>query len=180
VEPGGYPDPVTDAATRSYAKTLIPVVMCDIDGTLANNEARWKRFIGPAMKRSSPESRDAAWVAYDLACEMDPPIAAMIEVVRALSMSYDIVMMTGRKNIAAEQTIAWLDRYGIDYSDLLMRTPEDRQTNAGLKLVMLDEVTRVMNRRVDLAIDDHPGVVKAFQGKGIPTLLVNRPTSPHG
>ena len=148
---------------------LIPVVLCDIDGTLADDSLR--RLAHP--DHSSP---DFDLARYEQASIDDPPIPYVVETIRQLSRSYSIVIMTGRMDTAAEVTAEWLDRYRIQWDELMMRRPGDEHmTNTALKLVIYDEVAVQMERWIELAIDNNPDVVEAFNQRGVNTMLVTRP-----
>jgi hypothetical protein len=66
----------------------------------------------------------------------------------------------------------------------MMRRPGDEHmTNTALKLAIYDEVAVVtlvpsvnqMKRWIELAIDNNPDVVEAFNQRGVNTMLVTRP-----
>jgi len=149
----------------------VPIVLVDLDGTLADNEARFAHYF------PDDDAHDWGyenWLAYDRACTQDPPIPYMVELVKTLDLSYEIQLVTGRQAAAEPETNHWLDLYAIPYSGLSMRTEGDTTPNAPFKVAVaqsfMDE-----GREIHLAIDDHPGVVAALNEIGIPTLHVTRP-----
>lgn len=146
--------------------SLIPVIMCDVDGTLADDSYRISQR--PTYDRAE----------FDLASIDDPPIPYMVETVRQLARSYDIIIMTGRLDVAAEVTAEWLDRYNIPWEELLMRRLEDEQPNHVLKVAMYEEVIGPMQRQVELVIDNSSQAISALTDRGVNTLHVNRPPSP--
>ena len=146
--------------------------MCDVDGTLADDSYRISHLFPP---EGSPTYDRAE---FDLASIDDPPIPYMVETVRQLARSYDIIIMTGRLDVAAEVTAEWLDRYDIPWEELLMRRLEDEQSNHALKVAMYEEVIGPMQRQVELVIDNSSQAISALTDRGVNTLHVNRPPSP--
>ena len=153
--------------------SLIPVVICDIDSTLSDDAARYS-----AHKHDGSPFTPDELLAYDLASGDDPPIPYMIDTIRALSLSYDIFLVTGRTEQAAEVTAEWLDRYSVPWEELLMRSQGDTRPNDQVKMSMYEAITQELARTVELVIDDNPLAIARFNELGVNTLQVNRPTSP--
>lgn len=138
------------------------IVISDLDGTLANIEHRlhW-------IHRDEPD-----WDAFFLACPDDRPIENTITVLRLLhGAGYDIVLVSGRGDVARQETIQWLDRHGVPWDRLVLRRPGDERHD--------DEVKAEMVRENDLrpettlvVLEDRASVVRTWRRLGFHVFQV--------
>jgi beta-phosphoglucomutase-like phosphatase (HAD superfamily) len=139
-------------------------VVWDLDGTLADDRAR-AHFV------EVEEGKKRDWRSYFDAIEEDPPIAASMEILRALHQAgIRIVFLTGRPEYTRPKTERWLQANGLtDYDELLMR-PEREHRPAGLFKV---EVIRSLQERYELvcAFEDRIDVADALREAGLPVFL---------
>jgi beta-phosphoglucomutase-like phosphatase (HAD superfamily) len=139
-------------------------VVWDLDGTLADDQAR-AHFV----EVEAGAARD--WRSYFDAIDQDPPIAASMEILRALhAQGIRIVFLTGRPEYTRPKTERWLRANGLtEYDDLLMR-PEGEYRPAGFFKV---EVIEGLRGRYELvcAFEDRIDVADALREAGVPVFL---------
>lgn len=144
----------------------IETILVDLDDTLCQTNAR--HHLATA----------GLWNAYSLACTDDAPIPFTIDLVRHWSAYYDIHLVSGRGDIALDQTIAWLKAQGVPWDGITLRQDGNRDNNTKFKRKVALMI-QAGGRKVSWAMDDNPGVVPVYAKLGIATLLVDRPESPH-
>jgi beta-phosphoglucomutase-like phosphatase (HAD superfamily) len=144
--------------------TKTKAVVWDLDGTLSDDKAR-AHFVEVEQGRS----RD--WKSYFDAIDEDPPIAASMEILRALhAQGIRIVFLTGRPEYTRPKTERWLHANGLtDYDHLLMR-PEGEFRPAGFFKVDVIESLRDQYELV-CAFEDRIDVADALRDAGIPVFL---------
>ncbi len=139
-------------------------VIWDLDGTLSDDRAR-AHFVEVEQGRA----RD--WHSYFDAIDQDPPIAASMELLRALhAAGIRIIFLTGRPEYTRPKTVRWLEANGLtEYDHLLMR-PEGERRPAGYFKV--EEVARLRRTyEIVCAFEDRIDVADAFRDAGIPVFL---------
>ena len=145
-------------------KRLPKAVIWDLDGTLADDRAR-AHFV----EVEAGKTRD--WKSYFDAIGTDPPIAASLEVLRALhSAGNRVIFLPGRPDHTRRNTERWLKANGLtEYDRLLMRPPGDYRPSGAFKV---DEVAK-LRREYELvcAFEDRIDVADALRGAGVPVFL---------
>jgi beta-phosphoglucomutase-like phosphatase (HAD superfamily) len=139
-------------------------VVWDLDGTLSDDRAR-AHFVEVEAGRA----RD--WESYFDAIDADPPIAASMEVLRALhGAGLRIVFLTGRPERTRAKTEAWLKANGLTGYDRLEMRPEGETRPAG---VFKAEVIAALREELELvcAFEDRLDVAEALRGAGLPVFL---------
>jgi predicted kinase len=131
-------------------------VICDLDGTLA--------LIGDR----SPYDRTGACADDTL----NGPVAHLVSTEAARGTA--IVVMSGREDIVRAATVDWLDRHGVPWDLLLMRSTDDRRKDSVVKKELFDE--HVAGRyRVLYVVDDRAQVVRMWRETlGLFVLDVNQ------
>lgn len=131
------------------------VVICDIDGTLAEKGSR---------------------NAYDWGkvCN-DSPILKVMEILLALSSlpvpSYEVILVSGRDESCREETQEWLSAYRIKYVSLYMRPKGDNRPDTVIKREIFDN--RIRDKyNVLCVLDDRNKVVKMWRELGLTCLQV--------
>lgn len=145
-------------------KHLPKAVIWDLDGTLSDDRAR-AHFVEVEKGRT----RD--WKSYFDAIGSDPPIAASMEVLRALHAAGNrVVFLTGRPEHTRRTTERWLRANGLtDYDRLLMRPPGDDRPSGYFKV---DEVAKLRREyQLVCAFEDRIDVAEALRGAGVPIFL---------
>lgn len=140
------------------------VVIFDLDDTLADTEWRVKKHLG-----DNPKPWD--WDAFFADCPDDGPHIDAIAVLNAMmAVNYEIWIITGRSAAVHEQTVAWLDKYGIDFNRLIMRPVGDHTQDDVLKIRWIDEHN--LRDRVLVVFEDRQRVVDAWRKEGISCFQV--------
>ena len=94
----------------------MPILLCDIDGTLANIKHRIFRKPG---------------VDFYANIAGDTPIPAIINLVKQYRLvGYQVMLLTGRPERVRTQTEQWLNRNGVQYSELIMKDNVDERKPA--------------------------------------------------
>jgi beta-phosphoglucomutase-like phosphatase (HAD superfamily) len=139
-------------------------VVWDLDGTLSDDRAR-AHFVEVQRGRA----RD--WRSYFDAIDQDPPIAASMEVLRALhAAGLRIVFLTGRPEYTRPKTEAWLKANGLtEYDRLTMRPDGERRPAGHFKA----EVISALREEFELvcAFEDRFDVARALREAGLPVFL---------
>lgn len=145
---------------------LKDTVVVDLDGTLA--DGRWRLHLLP-----TPERRhlDEAWAEFNLAGADDPPFQDTIDIVNSLSLTYRIIILTGRGAVAREVTEQWLDDHGVVYDKLIMREIGDCRKDTDFKRAQLEDIGI---ENIVCAFDDLPHIVDFMRGLGITVYEVTR------
>jgi phosphoglycolate phosphatase-like HAD superfamily hydrolase len=145
-------------------KRLPRAVIWDLDGTLSDDRAR-AHFV----EVEQGKKRD--WKSYFDAIGSDPPIAASMEVLRALHAAGNrVIFLTGRPEHTRRTTERWLKANGLTgYDRLLMRPPGDLRRSGDFKV---EEVAK-LRREYELvcAFEDRIDVADALRGAGVPIFL---------
>jgi hypothetical protein len=155
------------------------VVICDIDGTIADVRHRLP-YIQNAdgTKKKKPD-----WDAFHAACVDDPPFKDVILMVDMLwrgtcGCGYaplDLHFLSGRNEVAREVTKQWLGKhFGIDfdlYHSLSMRKANDRRPDTEVKLEMVHELGLTPDK-VLCIFDDRQSVVDMWRENGYRCLQV--------
>lgn len=129
-----------------------PAILVDIDGTLALHNGR------------SP---------YDLTrCGDDLPNQAVIEAVRAAyDAGLDVVYLSGREDVARDDTKAWLDRHVGIPGPLHMRAATDKRKDSIVKRELFDQHVRD-TYDVRYVLDDRNQVVAMWRSLGLTVFQV--------
>nr|UVX49284.1 MAG: acid phosphatase [Bacteriophage sp.] len=137
-----------------------------MDGTLA--DGRWRLHLLP-----TPERRhlDEAWAEFNLAGADDPPFQDTIDIVNSLSLTYRIIILTGRGAVAREVTEQWLDDHGVVYDKLIMREIGDCRKDTDFKRAQLEDIGI---ENIVCAFDDLPHIVDFMREMGITVYEVTR------
>jgi FMN phosphatase YigB (HAD superfamily) len=131
-----------------------PIVLVDMDGTLADSRHR-EQFI---------HGRSKNWPAFFAAMDADEPNVAIADWVRDLAQRYEIVIVTGRPQQYLPNTLAWLGKYRIPSSQILMRRSGDRRPDYVVKEEMLAALDP---SQIAFVIDDRPSVCEMWERRGL-------------
>jgi hypothetical protein len=142
------------------------LVICDLDGTLANDDAR-------AHHLRDPRARD--WGSYFAACGGDSPYHEIIQLVRLLKYAKKrIYIYSSRLETVRADTLEWLERHNVPYDKLVMRPEAERTDDHILKLKWLQDSGEA--DQVWLIIEDRNRVVQAWRDAGYVCLQVRLTT----
>ncbi len=142
-----------------------PVVVCDIDGTVADLTQRlWY------MEQTPKDYKGFFGAVY-----LDTPVREVIDQVRKMQETHDVVFVSGRPDTCAADTWFWLAEIAnLDMSEvvgLLMRQGGDHRPDDQVK----EELLRMLPKeRISLVIDDRPRVIAMWKRHGLNVQEVNQ------
>lgn len=137
-----------------------PIVIVDLDGTIADVRHRLHFVQGPGKKR---------WKRFFQAQEQDAPITWVLEKVWELSREHEIVIVTARPDVCREGTERWLEKHCIPYSRVFMRPDGDHRPDYEVKRGILDKIGR---SRVSLVFEDRPLVCRMYREAGLEVVQI--------
>ncbi len=132
-----------------------PIILCDIDGTIALRGDR------------EPHDHDSS-----MEDAVNWPIVRICDALHA-SGTYDIVLMSGRQEKYRIVTEYWLHTHNLfSYRlDLVMRKTGDERTDAIVKKELFEQHP-FLRRRTWAVLDDRNSVVKMWREIGLTCLQV--------
>ena len=136
------------------------MVICDIDGTVADLSHRLHFIEG------SPKD----WSGFFDAMPQDEPIQKVINLVRSLEASHEIVFVTGRPDSHVRQTMNWLEQYGMLWGDggLYMRKAGDHRIDSIVKAELYQKILEDFDAdEILCVIEDRDQVVEMWRSKGL-------------
>lgn len=148
------------------------VIICDIDGTIADVRHRLHYIQNPdGTKKKKPD-----WDAFHAACVDDPAFIDVMDVVHTLYRNdKELYFLSGRNDVVREQTLDWLRRcrFHPDYSytGLVMRKAGDRRPDTEVKLEMIRQLG-LTPHDVLCIFDDRQCVVDMWRENGYRVMQV--------
>jgi FMN phosphatase YigB (HAD superfamily) len=141
------------------------VILCDVDGTLANTDHR-EHFLTVKPKR---------WKEYKKVAHLDTPYEDIVWLIKTLKKAGNtILIVTARSDDERKQTKEWLDKTaglrGV-YDKLYMRAVDDYRDHRIVKKELLQDI-RLDGYDPYMVFDDHNGVVEMWRNEGIRCLQV--------
>jgi len=106
---------------------------------------------------------------------LDDKIMNLRQLQAAHESGCDIVILTARPARFLEDTIAWLDKYNIEYHMLMMRDNDDKRSSVEVKFSMLKQLDHVI---IDAAFDDREDVCRMYAAQGIRAFLLDERETP--
>lgn len=140
-------------------------VIFDLDGTLA--DGRHRLHLLPTKDYDKAES----WTEFNMAAIWDSPFPDNIELCNLFAFGdyYNVVILTGRSDIARSITENWLDSHGVRYNELVMRKQSDNRKDTVIK----EEYLRSIGlENILCCFDDLPHVAYHLRSLGLTCHLV--------
>jgi len=140
------------------------IVVCDIDGTLANTEHR-KHWVG-----SKPKN----WAAWNAAMHLDTvheDIKWLLNILDNRTLNTRIILCSGRGEETRAVTEQWLADNDIYYHALYMRSEKDNRKDSIVKVELLQQIRKDYGEPF-LWFDDRQQVVDAIRACGVRVLQV--------
>lgn len=135
------------------------IVIIDIDNTLSNCKHRTHHVEG-----MTPD-----WDAFFGELEKDPPNEWCVNLCRIYSNAgYSVKLVSGRPNEYRMKTMEWLEKHGVPWSQLYMRTNGDRRADDIVKKEILH--AHFDKSKVEFVVDDRPPVIKMWREEGLTCL----------
>ena len=139
-------------------------VIWDLDGTLA--DGRHRLHLLPTKDYDKTES----WTEFNLAAVDDLPFWDNIELCNSLAeCCYRVIILTGRSDVARQVTLDWLNKYGVFFDELVMRSQSDNRKDTVIK----EEYLRSIGlENILCCFDDLPHVAYHLRSLGLTCHLV--------
>ena len=138
-------------------KTKNKIVICDIDGTIANLQHRLHFIKNPdGTKKKKPD-----WDSFHKACVDDTPYGDVIEIIlNHQKCGYRLYFFSGRNGLMWDETVEWLYKHvGERWWNLQMREPNDRRPDTVIKLEMMKSLFTIKDGlQVAMTPDDVLGI----------------------
>ncbi|MBT3248490.1 MAG: hypothetical protein HN567_03280 [Actinobacteria bacterium] len=138
------------------------VVLVDVDGVLSDASGRQYHLDGPKKD----------WLSFFEASTDDPPIMEGVRLVAQLAAKHPVVLVTARPGRLADLTINWMERHGVRWDLLAMRTDGDHGASFEVKRRILAGL-RADGYQPILAIDDEAKNLSMYRSEGVPTVYVH-------
>ena len=138
------------------------IILCDIDGTLANVVHRIHLVTG----------KEKNWEEFNSLCQSDRVKENIANILRQFVGDYEttIVIVTARENKWRKETEKWLHLNDIPYDDLHMRPIGDKRSDAIIKEEIL--LKNYDKESVWFVLEDRSKVVKMWRKLGLTCLQV--------
>ncbi len=131
-----------------------PLVIVDVDGTLAHNDGHRSFY-------------DETKVL------LDKPIETVIKWVQELYKDHTVFIVSGRHSTCGEDTIGWLRRYEVPFHFIAMRHAWDNRDDCIVKKEILDAILKLVPKeQIKMAIDDRPKVIRMWKDNGLKAIPV--------
>lgn len=135
-----------------------PVIIFDIDGTLADCEHR--RYF---LNETPPN-----WKSFNESMVTDCPKRDVVLLYHTLydSNLYDIILLTGRYEEYRQVTENWLKSWQIPFNEIYMRKDGDNRKDAIIK----EEILNILlseGKQILFTVDDRQQVVDMWRKNGI-------------
>ncbi|MDA8149070.1 MAG: hypothetical protein M0Z93_09895 [Actinomycetota bacterium] len=137
-------------------------VVFDVDGVLSDAAGR-QHYI---------ERGRRDWDRFFESCGEDPVIEEVVHLLHFLDRDLQIVLLTGRPIRVQSQTHAWLERYGLRWDLLVMRSRGDYAQVTSFKRDVVDDL-RAWGFDLRLAFEDDPDNAEMFRREGIPCVYIH-------
>ena len=136
----------------------------DLDGVLSDAASRQHFLEGEGGRRD--------WDGFFDACGDDPLVEEVGRLVELLDAALAVVLLTGRPDRVAPQTLAWLKRYNLRWDLLVMRHWGDYSAARAFKRDSVDEL-RAYGFDLRLAFEDDRRNVDMFHDEGVPCIYIH-------
>ena len=144
-----------------------PCFVFDIDGTIADISHRLHLIDHRDYNATTPKQ----WDEFFARMVDDKPIEHMRVLVDTLSLTYPVLLCTGRGEENREQTVEWLKRHRFNFFELFMRPAGDFRQDDVVKSELLDRMLAEGYAPM-LVFEDRARVVKMWRSRGIPCAQV--------
>lgn len=137
-------------------------VVFDMDGVLSDAAGRQHYLEYPR--------RD--WEAFFQACGEDALIDEVARLLDLLDDDLHVILLTARPMRVQEQTLGWLERYGLRWDVLIMRDFGDYEASRLFKQRTVEDL-RTVGFELRLAFEDDRRNVHMFHTEGVPCVYIH-------
>ena len=134
-------------------------LIIDLDGTLADIRVRLKHLQG--------KKKD--WESFNKTIETDELHLWCLEIMKRFHSDHKLLIVSGRTDALKEETINWLQKYGVPYDRLFMRSRDDFRSDDVMKLEIFEREIRP-SFEVIFVLDDRTKVVNMWRSQGLVVL----------
>ncbi len=139
-------------------------VVFDLDGVISDASHRQHYLVGA-------RSADKDWDGFFGACVDDPPIAAGVALVDAISADITVVILTARVFEVRDQTIDWLSRHKVRHDWLILRGEHEGEPSTDWKRRQFEQLADA-GAEVGFVLDDDPRNVAMARTAGYAAMYV--------
>lgn len=151
-------------AAEPVLRARKPLLIVDIDGTIADSTQRYTEAGIEPNRTSSPKEHDE-WLGRVQSTETlakDTVVPMMQFLVTRLNSTMDIAYLTARSDDHLKVTLEWLAKKGFPNADIIMRDSRDKRPTREYKhSAILDVTSRYKATKVITLDDDHSGEMAA-------------------
>lgn len=142
-----------------------PIIIFDIDGTIADHSKRFHYI----------EGKEKDWDSYFGECSHDEIIAPIFELLQSIvdNWSYTIYLVTGRNSVCAQDTIEWLYYHEGACDELFMRKQGDYRPDDVIKEEWLLSLPDEIRSNIRIVFEDRKRVVDMWRKHGIQCCQVS-------
>ena len=138
------------------------IVLCDIDGTVANNDHRQH------LLKSYKD-----WDKFFSKLSQDSPIVPIIEMINArFKDGMEIYFVTGRPERYRTETMSWLKKYFKYNFLLIMRKDNDLRNKLTIKKEMLSSIEK--KDKVIEVYENDLDLIEMWEEEGLKTININK------
>lgn len=144
----------------------VQYVLCDLDGTLADNKWRTKfLYDNPNGKKD--------WGRFHAGIPEDPIRKDVIDQVEEACRPDNValILVSARSEYCREMTEKWLKDHGVDYTLLLMRGDKDHRDDTLVKREILYKYFPD-KKKIIKVFDDRPSVIEMWRQEGLDVVDV--------
>lgn len=132
-----------------------PIILCDIDGTIADGTHREHHLVREKKN----------WKSYYSLLHLDDPIFDIIHRVNRLSEDHTILVVSGRPDTYGKETLKWLrENACLTFDHLFMRAGNDKREDSIIKKEILDKLPK---EQIVQVFDDRPRVCRMWESEGL-------------
>jgi len=135
------------------------IILCDIDGTIADGSHREHHVKG--------EEKD--WNTYYSKLMDDSPIELVCRWIREEIKDRTVILVSGRPDTYQKETIDWLNLHQIPFDYILMRSGGDKRPDTQVKADLLKLLPK---EKIVVVIDDRPSVIRMWKENGLRVVPV--------
>ncbi len=139
------------------------IVICDIDGTIANNDHRQHFLEG---------KKD--WEGFFNCADKDRPIKKIIqEVISFHKKDHEIIFVSGRPELYRTLTKKWLEKFFNFKINLYMRRAGDKRNKVLVKQDIFYNELKIKNTRIEIVFENDKDLAEMWTNLGLKVFFVD-------
>ena len=138
------------------------IVICDIDGTIADNNHRQHFLEG---------KKD--WEAFFSSADQDKPIKNIIqEIISLQKKDHEIIFVSGRPSLYRTLTKKWLEKFFNFKINLYMRKNGDKRNKVLVKQDIFNNELKKKNTRIEIVFENDKDLAEMWAKMGLKVFFV--------